>query len=163
MTACIWATCLIRPERQGNSSIGIDRKCLPTRPDSQISPCALDPGVGRSRATSFPCQASSVSGLTTATTSAKVFFPNRVPSSATVGRSPSVSRTRPVIYFRNMRFSATRYSLRNNRSWSTGPVIEARYVFHSIALPPGHDDVPVGMEYQGSGWGEASGRGVLRC
>jgi len=42
-------------------------------------------------------------------------------------------------------------------------VIEARYVFHSIAPPPGHDDVPVGMEYLGSGWGEASGRGVLRC
>jgi len=33
--------------------LGIDRKRLPTRPDSQISPCALDPGVGRNRATSF--------------------------------------------------------------------------------------------------------------
>jgi len=31
--------------------------------------------------------------------------------------------TRPGIWFRKMRFSATRYSFRNNSSWSTVPVI----------------------------------------
>ena len=75
---------------------------------------------------------------------------SHLPSSANVERSPAVSRTCPVIWFRNMWFSATRYSFRNNRPWSTGPVIEGSHVFHSITPPPGHDDVPVGVEYRGS-------------
>lgn len=74
-------------------------------------------------AISFRCQTRSVSGVITDTTSAKACFPSRLPRAARVLRSPSVSRTRPVIWFRKLRFSATKYSFRNNNSWSTVPVM----------------------------------------
>jgi hypothetical protein len=52
-------------------------------------------------------------------------LPNRPPNSASVFRSPSLMRMRPVIYWHKIRFSVTKYPLHSRSSWSTEV---ARYV-----------------------------------
>src|SRR5262249_50746174 len=62
------------------------------------------------------CQARMVSGLTMVATSSKTFFPSFWPISARALRSPVLRRKRPCIWLRRIRFSVTKYSLRNGSS-----------------------------------------------
>src|SRR5262245_19870754 len=97
---------------------------------------------------SLRCQARIVSGVTMVATSASTFFPNRFPISARVLRSPSLSRSRPWICLRKIRFSATKYSLRRKSSSSTEPVIYASRVFQFIHLVTSVCSVHIEVEYE---------------
>src|SRR6266705_2842766 len=55
-------------------------------------------------ATSLRCQPRIVSGLTILATSCRACFPNLWPISASVLRSPSLNRTRPLSWLRRIRF-----------------------------------------------------------
>ena len=111
------------------------------------------------------CQARMVSGVTILTTSWSACFPSFWTISASVVRSPSVNRTRPVIWWRRMRFSITRYSLRRSSAYSTVPVIYASRCFQSIAIPldlchPSSRRVWVMVRRKASRSGD-TGRGVI--
>src|SRR5215510_4533560 len=97
---------------------------------------------------SLRCQARIVSGVTIVATAASAFFLNRFPISARVLRSPSLSRSRPWICFRKIRFSATKYSLRRKSSSSTEPVIYASKIFQSIRLTTSVCSPQMDVEYQ---------------
>jgi hypothetical protein len=74
-------------------------------------------------------------------------LPSFLPISARVVRSRSLSRTRPLICWRRMRFSVTRYAFRSRSFWSTDLVIYASRRFQSMRLTPSTTIADFASEY----------------
>ena len=82
------------------------------------------------------CQPKIVSGLTMVATSCRACLLNLWPIAASVLRAPSRSRRRPLRWFRRMRFSVTRYSLRTQQFLIDAPSHVRQQVFPVHRLPP---------------------------